>query len=147
MKLSDDQQTLTHEGVIYKAVKVVFSCNGCDLREQCHLGAHINFMHTCMGSMRADNQPVIWIRDTKMKDEKKIELNAPKRDGLYIVVKRTTGHPGVMASGQPHIHNTKAEAQTEAERLAKEVPQYEFIVMEAISVSKTTKVETTKFKV
>lgn len=85
-----------------------------------------------------------------MNDEGKIKLNnqaVPKKEGLYIVIKRLIGHQPVNASNQPFIHHTKAEAQKEAERLAQLCPNYEFLVMEAISVSKTTEVKTTKFKV
>lgn len=85
-----------------------------------------------------------------MNDEGKIKLNnlaVPKKEGLYIIIKRLIGHQVVQASNQPLIHNTKAEAQTEAERLAQLHPNYEFLVMEAITVSKTTEVKTTKFKV
>lgn len=84
-------------------------------------------------------------------DEIKITLNnaakPQKDDGLFIIIKREVGKEVVYASHAPMIHLTKKEAQKEAERLALLAPSYEFLVMQAISLSKTTKVETTPFKV
>ena len=78
-----------------------------------------------------------------------IQINkqpVPKKEGLYIIVKQIeTGL--LVASTNPHQHFTLAEATAEAERLAMEVPKASFIVMQAVSLSKTTEVKTTKFKV
>lgn len=87
-----------------------------------------------------------------MNDEGKIKLNnqaAPKKDGLFIVVKRNQNGGCLTASTHPYQHHTKQEAIAEAERLAKLLPGTEFLVFKAgcVSIVEPLPVKTTLYKV
>ena len=60
---------------------------------------------------------------------------------MYIIVKRArvappSGRRPILSCNLPDVYETREEAQKDAERRASAYPNYEHIVMEAISMSR-----------